>query len=94
MDRMTNEKLEGLARIINKLTNNPLEPMSTDENGRTQFNGGCYHLSGAYGGKSLHRMSKRGSGTSDVFSCGHIPKRDLYNRMRAFIDGLEAHKNG
>jgi hypothetical protein len=41
-------------------------------------------LSGAYGG---HRFNLNGR---DVLRTGHIPKRDLYNRLCAFVQGLEA----
>ena len=93
MDRITNSDLEGLVRVINKLTNSPQDPYYWDENKKLRPNGNCYHLSGAYGGVSLHRMCNDGStGIHDVFSCGHQPKRDLYNRMRSFIVGLEVDK--
>jgi hypothetical protein len=51
---------------------------------------GVYHLSGAYGGYSLHLSSGPNGGVSDVFRCGHIPKRELYDRMQAFLDGMAA----
>jgi hypothetical protein len=86
MNRITDSDLEGLVRVINKLTNSPQDPYYWDENKKLRPNGNCYHLSGA-----LHRMCNDGStGIRDVFSCGHVPKRDLYNRMRSFLVGLEA----
>ena len=46
---------------------------------------GAYNLSYAYGGVSLHKYIKPGStAVNDVFRCGHVPKRDLYNRIQAF----------
>jgi hypothetical protein len=51
---------------------------------------GSYTLSGAYGGVALHQYCNEAGGVNDVFSSGHIPKRDLYNRMRAFLQGLES----
>jgi hypothetical protein len=46
---------------------------------------GAYHLSYAYGGVSLHQYIKPGStAIHDTFRCGHVPKRDLYNRIQAF----------
>jgi hypothetical protein len=91
MERITNAQLETMVRRINESTGSPLEPYTKTETG-CRANVGNYHLSGAYGGKSLHRMCSEGGGVSDVFGCGHIPARDLYNRMRAFLDGL--HHNG
>ena len=43
-----------------------------------------YHLSGAYGGYSLHRTG------TDVFGCGHITKRDLSSRISAMLCGIHA----
>jgi hypothetical protein len=54
---------------------------------------GNYHLSGAYGGFSLHRMDTDGGGVQDVLGCGHISKRDLYDRMHAFIRGISTSSN-
>jgi hypothetical protein len=33
-------------------------------------------------------MCGEGSGVADVFRSGHVPARELYNRMQAFLDGL------
>jgi hypothetical protein len=41
-----------------------------------------FELSMAYGGYSL-----RLGGTSPL-NCGHTTKRDLYNRINAFIEGI------
>ena len=30
-----------------------------------------------------------GGGVRDVFSCGHVTKRDLYNRMSAYLVACE-----
>ena len=53
---------------------------------------GCYHLSGAYGGWKLERLVNESGGCSDVFGCGFVSKRDLYNRMHAMLDGIEAYR--
>mgnify|MGYP005857440173 CR=1 FL=1 len=49
---------------------------------------GNYHLDHAYGGVCLHQMAPSG-GVEDVFRCGHVPKRELYERISAFIDGYQ-----
>ncbi len=87
MTRISKDDLERLVRFINERTGHATEPY-TKVNGEYKPNAGNYHLSGAYGGYSLHQMCSTGSGTSDVFRCGHVAKRDLYNRMSAFHDGL------
>lgn len=42
-----------------------------------------FELSGAYGGFSLHRQG------SDVLKSGHVPARQLYDMVHAFLDGIE-----
>jgi len=53
---------------------------------------GKYYVSYQCGGASLRQLLNESGGTSDVFRCGHIAKRDLYRRMEAFIDGLDCEK--
>lgn len=89
MERIKLETLEAVVTRINRITGNPAEPWRT-EGGRNVANIGNYHLSGAYGGYALHQMHNENGGVEDVFRCGHVAKRDLLARMRAFIDGLEA----
>jgi hypothetical protein len=54
-----------------------------------------YSISYAYGGASLHRnctadANGESHGVHDVFGSGHMPKRELYERMQAFLRGFEA----
>ena len=49
---------------------------------------GSYTLDYAYGGVSLHRYINEHGAIHDVFSCGHVPKRELYNRLNAFISAI------
>jgi hypothetical protein len=83
--RVTEAQLEAIVKRINVATGSPLEPYV---NRVAQI--GCYHLSGAYGGVSLHRMTCTSGGIKDVFNCGHITKRELADRMYAFLDGFDA----
>ena len=87
MDRITEKQLQAIVDRINRATNSPMTSYTKIGTKYTP-NPGNYHLDGAYGGWSLSRMCNTGGGTSDVFRCGHIPKRELYNRMQAFLDGM------
>lgn len=87
--RINQAQLESLVGIINSMTKSPAEPYSKTKKG-FKANVGNYHLSGAYGGVSLHRMDNKSGGVEDVFRCGHTTKKDLFYRMKAFIDGLES----
>jgi hypothetical protein len=85
--RITRAHLDAKCATINNLTKSPLEP-SRMVDGKWTANVGNYHISGAYGGYCLHRMSNEGGGASDVFSCGHISARELAGLMSAHMAGL------
>jgi hypothetical protein len=89
--QVTIKQLEAIVANINRLTNSPAEQYTKQADGSYTPNANCYHLSGAYGGYALHRMSSTPgcTGVSDIFG-GHMPKRELANRMWAFLAGLEA----
>lgn len=91
MNRITEKDLQATVDRINRVTGSPTEGYTKDGNKFTA-NVGHYHLSFAYGGVSLHRMGNIHGGISDVFRCGHTTKRDLYERMHAFLAGLETAK--
>lgn len=88
-DRITRRDLEAVVARINRATDSP-EVSYVREGDRFTAQIGNYHLDGAYGGWALSRMMNEGGGVTDVFRSGHMPKRELYNRMQAFLDGLEA----
>lgn len=90
MPRITVNDLRATVNRINRETGSPEEPYTKDADGRFRANVGNYHLSQAYGGYSLHRMETDGGGVSEPLSTGHIPARDLYERMHAFLRGWEA----
>lgn len=88
--KITIKDLEAVCNRINVMTKSPLTPYAKDDNGKLVGLVGNYHLSGAYGGFSLHQMGNENGGIRDVFGCGHTSKKDLYFRMHAFISGLES----
>jgi hypothetical protein len=93
--RITRKHLQPAIDRLNRETNSPASPWARrDEDGRRRANIGNYHLSQAYGGFSLHRMVNESGGVSDVFSCGHVPARDLYNQLHAFLRGIEFGREG
>jgi hypothetical protein len=86
--RITQKDLEAVVNRINAVTKSPPTSYTKTKDGKYKANIGNYHLSGAYGGVSLHRMHNSSGGVEDVFSCGHTTKRDLYNRMQSFLLGV------
>lgn len=96
-DRITQKDLDQLRRVLNRTINGDanLSPGRVsqdegDERATYHANIGAYYIDGAYGGVALYRMVTDGGGVTDVFNAGHMPRRELYNRIRAFLDGYEA----
>ena len=89
MQTITKKIIEAQIERLNRETNSPSTPYVREgEKFTAQL--GNYHLSGAYGGYSLHRMETDGGGISDVFGSGHITKRDLSSRISAMMRGIHA----
>ena len=87
--RITIKHLRPLVDRLNRTAGTPSEPWSYDEDGKIRSNIGNFHLSGAYGGHSLHQMANECGGVRDVFSIGHVPARALYDQIHAFLRGIE-----
>ena len=87
-DRITINHLRRQCERLNKITGQPPEPWIRNDDGRLVAQIGNYHLSQAYGGVALHQMVADGGAVRDVLSTGHCPKRELYYRMVAFIEGM------
>ncbi len=88
--RITKEHLENKIELLNEITNSPSSPY-TRTNGRLKPNANNYHLAGAYGGVNVHRMAAAG-GAYAPFGCGYVTKKELYIRLRSFIEGYELAK--
>ena len=93
MDRIRMNELEAVVRRINQVAGTPEQPY-IKEGDKYVAQIGCYHLSGAYGGYALHQMVNESGGCRDVLRSGHMPKRELYERMHAFVEGLVTAKEG
>ena len=89
---VTQAQLQAVVARINRITGSPFEPYVKNAEGKHIAQIGCYHLSGAYGGFSLHRMVNDGDACDDVLRCGHVPKRELLSLMFAYIKGLNHEK--
>lgn len=88
MQRITDSMLEARVRRLNELTGSPQEPYSR-VNGQNVANVGNFHLSHAYGGVCLHRMANESGGVRTPIISYHTTKRELYDRINSFLDGIE-----
>jgi len=73
---------------LNSITKANPEPYTRLENGQLKSNVGTFYLSGAYGGFCVNRVVNESGGVSMPIWNGHIPARDAYERISAFIAGL------
>jgi hypothetical protein len=87
MNRITKKNLQARIDTINSLLNRPVTPYSQVE-GKLVANIGNFSLSQCYGGYCVHLMVNDGGGVSTPIWAGHIPARDAYDRISAFIAGL------
>lgn len=99
MERITQKDLEYLVKRINEVTGSPKTPYTQTKKavlGRNyqraviKGNVGNYHLSYAYGGVQLVRMVNQSGGIETISRPCHVPKRELYNWMQAFLAGHSA----
>lgn len=88
MERITDKHLEILVKRINVVTKNPVTSWTKYKNGRIKANVGNYYIDNGYGGVALYQMINERGGVNDIFNSGYMTKRDLYNRLRAFLEGL------
>ena len=91
MQRITKSDLEARVDYLNELTGMPIEPYGPRKNGRSNPQAGNYHLSGAYGGWQLERMSLSDgcTGLTVPLNTGYCSKRELYNAINHFILGVK-----
>ena len=89
MDRISRKDLDYFVNELNVLTNNPLKPYE-QVNGKLIGQIGNYHLYGAYGAIALHQTMNNGGGVHEIFALS--TKRELYNKIRAMIQGIELGK--
>tara|TARA_Y100001937_G_scaffold50477_1_gene70187 strand:- start:3617 stop:4072 length:456 start_codon:yes stop_codon:yes gene_type:complete len=104
MDRITKADLRRRIAYLNRITGHAEEPYKLNDDGtiaretregrnRAVVNAGTYTLSGAYGGWNLCQMT-RGGGERNVFSHGHVAKRELWREINAYIEGIESRPSG
>ena len=90
MQKITQKQLERLVDQLNQIAGeNPNAYDMTKQPGN-RANVGTYVLNGAYGGWQLARINSGGGGQSQPLGGGFESKRATYEKIRAFIRGIEA----
>ncbi len=91
-NRVTRADVDRLCERINQATNSPTE-YGTTQRGKLTHNIGHFHCASGYGGLMFERTTSPLGGTVNIFGSGYIPTKDMYNRLQAFIKGLETGKS-
>lgn len=89
--RVTDHHLNRLAGLINTCLGTPAVPFDTSKK-QTTFMVGHHYIEHGYGGVQLARVENKAGAIADVFECGYTNRPDLYARLHAFIQGIEAGK--
>ena len=87
MQRITKRNLEALCDRLNTLTNSPPQQFRA---GTLDAQVGHHYISGAYGGHQLVRVTNPQGGVTTLLGTGHIPARQLYDLMQAYMAGIKA----
>lgn len=85
--RINEKDLKAVIERLNIITNKPVSEY-TKWDGKYQANIGNYHLDCAYGGYALQQFTNVNGGVRDIFG-GHFTKRELYDRIHAYLSGIE-----
>lgn len=88
MQRVTNSDIKASLDRLNRALGRLLEHYSKLEDGTYQANIGKFHDYCAYGMFGLHEMFSLVGGIRSHGCLG--TKRDLYERIHAMLDGIEA----
>lgn len=82
-------ELENLVKRINEASGHALEPINNSKPSGTRWNIGTYTLGWAYGGVRLEQIASQGGGIRVISTVGYGTKRELYNWMQAFLNGMQ-----
>ena len=89
--RTTTRHIELLIKQLNELTHNPTETnylLTTNQGRKLCWNIGNYFLDSAYGGYDLVQVINEGGGITKPLYGGYVSKRELYNKLTAYINGV------
>lgn len=93
-NRVTREDLADLCKRINELTNSPTTMGIKLPRGEVRHNVGHFHCQPVPdgGGYEFRRIDMPYGGSVNVLGTGAIPRKDMFNRLNAFIKGIETGK--
>lgn len=89
--QVTKAMLQNKIDYLNQITNSPLTAYTKiGESFKSNIN--HFKLYSAYGAYGLHRIVNEGGGVTDYYVYGLHSKRELLDRLSAFINGIQFSK--
>jgi hypothetical protein len=79
-----------LINRLNELTDSPKTSWTRLGKGQSVANVGNFHMYSAYGAFALHRIDNSGGGAQELI--GLCTKRELYEKIHSFINGINFKK--
>lgn len=92
MNTITMANIEGTIARLNKITGNPEASYTKHEDGKYTANIGNYYTDCAYGKVGINRMVSEGGGVTNIIPFG--TKRETYNRLHSYLDGVLSKMEG
>lgn len=87
--RITQRMIQAQVDRLNRLTGQPVDALTRDSNGHLRTNVGHYLIDFAYGGVELQQYMSPGGAVNIPLNAGHGTKRELYEALSAYIQGIE-----
>lgn len=91
MSRISEKDLEDLCIHINHIAGHAPYAYSKNKDGKLMAYVGSYMIDSAYGGHRLVQLDNKDGGIKVIID-GFSPKRELYEKMQAFLLGLGKRK--
>ena len=88
--RISIKQLEALVTTLNQFTgSSKVYSIKNDETGKHEIQVSHFHLNGAYGGWQLVRTMNNGGGITVITNGDYETKKDLFNSIHNYINGIE-----
>lgn len=88
-NRITVKTLRTVCDNLNRMTGSPMVPYIRTKDGKLTAQIGCYLIDQAYGGYQLARIVNEGGGQTSPIGLGFGAARECYDKMRAYMAGLQ-----
>ncbi len=91
MYRINIKQIEKLIDRLNETAGTPKSAYTKNSDGRLVPNPDHFYLAQAYGGCKLEQICK-GGGARDPISMGFVTKRECFDLVSAYLNGMESAK--